>query len=90
MLLAPQLWYTPFPSLVLITLFDRNCRRSKGADIFSSVFSMARLGLAAAVLIGLAQGALGDLQTCGQAQYDPTQASATSNVSCRDDVNANP
>lgn len=38
---------------------------------------MARLTLAAAVLLGLATGALSDLQTCGQAQYDPEQVSLT-------------
>ncbi|KAL2129050.1 hypothetical protein VTI74DRAFT_8293 [Chaetomium olivicolor] len=34
---------------------------------------MARLTLAAAALLGLANGILGDLQTCGQARYDPEQ-----------------
>lgn len=34
---------------------------------------MARLSLTTAALLGLANGVLGDLQTCGQAQYDPAQ-----------------
>ncbi|KAK3296333.1 carbohydrate binding-domain-containing protein [Chaetomium fimeti] len=34
---------------------------------------MPRFTLTAAALVGLASGVLGDLETCGQAQYDPTQ-----------------
>lgn len=36
---------------------------------------MARFTLAIAALLGLAHQALGDLQPCGQAQYDPAQVS---------------
>lgn len=36
---------------------------------------MPRFTLAAAALVGLANGVLGDLETCGQAQYDPAQVS---------------
>lgn len=34
---------------------------------------MTRFSVAAAALFGLAHGVLGDLQDCGQAQYDPAQ-----------------
>jgi hypothetical protein len=37
---------------------------------------MTRFTLATAAILGLAHQALGDLQPCGQAQYDPSQVSS--------------
>jgi hypothetical protein len=39
-------------------------------------FAMTRFTLATAAILGLAHQALGDLQPCGQAQYDPAQVSS--------------